>query len=489
MLARDFFGIKPLHFLQSADRFAFASEMKALLRLDGVDRSLNARATFEFLRHGLTDHDGSTLIAGINQLEPGCWMEVRLDKPGTARQGRYWKLERTPVNLTFDDAAAHLRAIFLRNVDRHLRSDVQIGTALSGGIDSSAIVSAVRHLQPDVDLHTFSYIAADEQLTEERWVDIVVEHTGATVHKIRLCAEDMIDDLESLIDAQDQPFSSTSIYAQFCVFRAARDAGVKVMLDGQGADELLGGYSNFLGARLASLVARGRIIAATRFLGRSSQDLGMRNLLVTAGPYLLPESLQKPLRGLVGRELVPGWLNRNWFKANGENLAPATSRKFSKSIYFDELERATNISLPHLLRYEDRNSMYFSIESRVPFLTSELAKFVISVPDEFSLAPDGTRKALFRKAMRGIVPDSILDRRDKIGFATPEKNWLSDLDPWIDSVLRGARKLGPCPIELDGLEQEWLSVKAGRKRFDNHIWRCVNLFVWAERHGVQMLEA
>ena len=488
MLARDFFGIKPLHFVQSADRFVFASEMKALLGLDGVDPRLNARATYEFLRHGLTDHDGSTLIAGIHQLEPGCWMEVRLDQPGNAHRGRYWKLERTPVELTFHDAAAQLRALFLRNVDRHLRSDVQVGTALSGGIDSSAIVSAVRYLHSDIDLHTFSYIADDEQLTEESWVDKVVEHTGATAHKIRVSAEEMIEDLEDLIDAQDQPFSSTSIYAQFRVFRAARDAGIKVMLDGQGADELLGGYSNFLGARLASLIARGQISEAARFLGRSSKEFGIQDLLLTAGPYLLPGSWQRPLRRLVGRELVPDWLNRDWFKANGEDLAPATSRKFSRSMYFDELEQATNISLPHLLRHEDRNSMYFSIESRVPFLTSELAQFVMSVPEEYSLAPDGTRKAVFREAMRGIVPDPILDRRDKIGFATPENKWLSALEPWMSSVLRRAREFDLSPIEIDGLENEWNDVKAGRKRFDSHIWRCANLVVWAERHSVRMLD-
>jgi asparagine synthase (glutamine-hydrolysing) len=486
LLARDFFGIKPLHYHQTDKRFAFSSEMKALMQLNEVDRNLDPRATFRFLRHGLTDDDRSTLLHDIRQLEPGCWMELHLDRPGHATHGRYWQLERSAVDLSFADAAAHLRSLFLRNIKRHLRADVRVGTALSGGIDSSAIVSAVRHVEPDIDLHTFSYVTADEGLSEEAWVDIVAQHTGATVHKIRVGADDLIADLDELIDAQDQPFGSTSIYAQFSVFRAARDANIKVMLDGQGADEIFGGYSNFLGARLASMLLRGELVEATRFLYRAGGEVGLRQLVPATGPYLLPARLQRPLRWLVGRELFPGWLNRDWFRATGNVSEGTITRELSGTMYADELIRATTISLPHLLRYEDQNSMHFSIESRVPFLTSDFAGFSVSVPEEYSLAADGTHKALFRHAMRGIVPDSILDRRDKIGFATPERTWLSQLGPWVDSVLADARGVGQGPIDVVRLEQEWDAVRSGRKRFDNHIWRCLNLVVWAQRNAVSL---
>ncbi len=486
LLARDFFGIKPLHYHQTTDRFAFSSEMKALMRLEGVERRLDAQATFEFLRHARTDDDRSTLIRDIRQLESGCWMEIHLDRPGNATHGRYWEFKRSPLELSFVDAAAHLRNLFLRNIERHLRSDVRVGTALSGGIDSSAIVSAVRHLRPDIDLHTFSYVAADKRLSEEGWMDIVSEHTGASVHKVRVGADDLISDLDELIDAQDQPFGSTSIYAQFCVFRAAKEADIKVMLDGQGADELLGGYSNFLGVRLASMLLRGEMTNAVRFLRHVGDDVGLLQLLPTTGPFLFPPWMQQLLRRLVGRELVPRWLDRDWFRAAGARLEATPKRAMSGAIYADELKRATTSGLPHLLRYEDRNSMHFSVESRVPFLTRELAEFAISVPEEHSLTPDGTRKALLRSAMRGIAPDSILDRRDKIGFATPERAWLSQLEPWVESVFADARRVGPCPINVARLEREWQALQSGRKRFDSHIWRCLNLFVWAQRHGVSM---
>jgi asparagine synthase (glutamine-hydrolysing) len=486
LLARDFFGIKPIHYHQTADRFAFSSEMKPLMQLDGVERKLDAQAAFRFLRHAQTDHDRSTLLRDIHQLEPGCWIEINMNEPGRATHGRYWQLSRSSVNVSFDDAAERFRTLFLRNVQRHLRSDVRVGTALSGGIDSSSIVSAIRYIEPDIDIQTFSYIAADERLSEEAWVDIAAQHSGATVHKIRVGAADLMSDLDDLIDAQDQPFGSTSIYAQYCVFRAARDAGVKVMLDGQGADELLGGYSYFLGARLASLLLRGELLEAIRFARHAGANIGLRKLLPASGPFLFPAQLQKPLRRLVGRELNPRWLNREWFRANDVELGATTIRDLSETMYADELTRATTLALPHLLRYEDRNSMHFSIESRVPFLTPEFAEFAISVPEEYSLAPDGTQKALFRRAMRGIVPDSILDRRDKIGFATPEKAWLSQLEPWIKSVLDDARGIGACPIDLPRLENECRATLTGQKRFDSHIWRCLNLIVWARRHRVSM---
>lgn len=486
LLARDPFGIKPLHYHQTPKRFAFSSEMKALMQLEGVERRLDAQATYEFLRHAQTDDDRSTLLHDIHQLEPGCWMEIDLARPDRAAHGKYWELKRSAVEISFADAAAHLRELFLRNIERHLRSDVRVGTALSGGIDSSAIVSAVRHLEPDIDLHTFSYIADDQKLNEEVWVDIVTERTRATVHKIRISAIELISDLDELIDAQDQPFGSTSIYAQFRVFRAARDAGIKVMLDGQGADELMGGYAYFSGARLASLLHRGQIGDAIRFMRGAGRDAGLRQLLLASGPFVFPGKLQKPLRRLVGRELVPGWLDRNWFHASGATLEATAERGPTGEIYSDELIRATTRALPHLLRYEDRNSMHFSVESRVPFMTPELAEHVVSVPEEFSLTPDGTRKALFREAMRGIVPNAILDRRDKIGFATPERAWLAQLSPWVDSVFSRGRGIGPGPIDMVRLERDWQQIKAGRMRFDQHVWRCLNLLVWVERNDVSM---
>src|SRR5690606_24327409 len=141
----------------------------------------------------------------------------------------------------------------------HMRSDVPVGAALSGGIDSSAIACAVRQVQPDVSLNAFSYVAADPQLSEERWIQIAADRADAHLHFVHSNPQELATDLEDLIRVQEEPFVSTSIYAQYRVFRAARAAGIKVMLSGQGADETFGGYKLFPAARLASLLRAGRL--------------------------------------------------------------------------------------------------------------------------------------------------------------------------------------------------------------------------------------
>jgi asparagine synthase (glutamine-hydrolysing) len=286
---------------------------------------------------------------------------------------------------------------------------------------------------------------------------------------------------------QDIPSASTSPYAQFCVFEAAHQAGIKVMLDGQGADEILGGYSYFRGARLASLVRQKRWREAADFVSHAGHWPGASQirLLQDASEYLLPMAAQVPLRKLVGRDLVPSWLNLKWFVKNG--VIPRLIRHpyHSRQLLQEKMRRELGEHLPSLLRYEDRNSMAFSIESRVPFLTPELVSFVLSLPEEYIIAPDGTSKAVFRRAMRGIVPDAILDRKDKIGFNTPERMWLSAAALWVQQKFDTDAAAEIPAFRLDAVRRDWQEIKQGRKRFSSFVWRCLNVIAWTERFQIQ----
>jgi asparagine synthase (glutamine-hydrolysing) len=486
LLARDFFGIKPLYYTFWRDGFAFASELKPLLNLPGVSRNVNPQRLYEYLRAGLTDQGGETLFAGIYQLPAAHYLELSIDCPRAIPQPkRYWEIDLSNrCELSFAQAAEQFRDLFLDSVRLHLRSDVPVGAALSGGIDSSSIVMAMRALSPDQDIHTFSYLADDPVLNEERWVDIIGASARTVVHKVTSEPEQLVADLEHLVDLQGEPFASTSIYSQQRVFQAARTAGIKVMLDGQGADELLGGYDVYAAARLASLLRGHEWQEAARFWHKVSKLPKRTKLWQLLGQFLFPSSVQAGLRYLVGRELWPAWMNRSWFDERGvEGQAQAHSRKG----LLETLKRTlTETSLPMLLRYEDRNSMACSIESRVPFLTPQLAGFVLSLPEEYIIAPDGTSKAVLRAAMRGIVPDTILNRNDKIGFETPEKRWLcSSLHGWVERVLDSDEMAGIEAVRQPALKQEWRAVLSGGKRFDNRIWRWVNLAVWTRLNGVR----
>jgi asparagine synthase (glutamine-hydrolysing) len=496
-LARDPFGIKPLFYVGDARRFGFASEIKALLASGDIGRDVNPQRLYDYLTNGLTDHTGETLFADVQQLPPAHRMIVPFDDPTSARPERYWQIDLDRKSkLTLDEAAARLRELFLENVRLHLRSDVTVGAALSGGIDSSSIVMGMRNADASVNLHTVSYVADDPAVSEEGWVDLVANAARAEVHKTHPTADDLVSDVDALIATQDEPFGSTSIYAQYRVFQRARAAGIIVMLDGQGADEMLAGYRPYLVSRLASLMRQRRWLRANTLIRKAGTQPGVnrKQLFVTASGMMMPSfvgrgmflgrlrRLGRRVGGVNGSTLSA--LNNEWFAERG-----ATAWHYGNGQQEDVLRHTlyqtlAETSLPMLLRYEDRNSMAHSIESRVPFLTASLVAFVLSLPEEYLIAPDGTSKSVFRQAMRGVVPDPILDRRDKIGFATPEQRWLSTLRPWVDEVLRGGEQSRIPVLNMPALKQEWQEILAGSRGFDFRVWRWLNVIRWAEKMGV-----
>jgi asparagine synthase (glutamine-hydrolysing) len=470
------------------DGLAFASEIQPLLGLPGVTRDVNPQRLYEYLRDGSVDHGGETMFARVHQLPAAHYIEVSLDNPQAADPVRYWDIDLTRrAELSLEDAAKQLRGLFIDGVRMHLRSDVPVGAALSGGIDSSSIVSVMRLLEPKLEIHAFSYIADDPSISEERWVDILGKEMNLEVHKIRSRSDDLMADLNALIHIQGEPFRSTSMYAQWRVFRAAREAGVKAMLDGQGADELLAGYGRYRIARICSLLRQGHILEAGRLWRCSSklQNGGFWWTTPRVISSLLPSRLKSPMRQLVRGDIVPSWLNASWVRKHGvgsQTQAKSYGKDLVRSLYLD----LTEGSLPQLLRSEDRNSMAFSIESRVPFLTPALAKFLLTLPEDYIISPNGTSKAIFRQAMRGIVPDVILDRTDKMGFSTPEKDWLLSTGPYLEDVLYGRKAAQIYALNTKEIKSQWNQMVNGVRPLDSRVWRWMNLILWAEKFEVDI---
>jgi asparagine synthase (glutamine-hydrolysing) len=486
-LARDCFGIKPLYYSASGDSFAFASEIAALLELTGARRKANPAALLLYLRHGLSDQGMETLLCGINQLPAAHYIELELNAPAVVLPVRYWSPRFSDCELSFEEAAQRLRELFIDSVRLHLRSDVPLGAALSGGIDSSAVVAAMRFVEPSLEIHTFSYIADDALLSEERWVDMAAASVAASVHKLHPTSTELVDDFEHLIKVQEEPFGSTSIYAGHRVFRQAGQAGIKVMLDGQGADEFLGGYRYYLGARFASLLRQHNYRDALRLLRNASSlpGSGILPVLLCAADYMIPKQWQGPFRALLAKEFTPRWVNREWFSQYGAGVGHTNYCSGQDVLRATLLRTICETSLPHLLRYEDRNAMAFSIENRVPFLTVPLAEFILSLPESYIISLDGTSKAVFRAAMRGLVPDPILNRRDKIGFRTPERRWLFTVDQWVQGVLGSdVATTMPC-FDLVAMRREWTRIRDGKQAFDNRIWRWLNVIRWSHQFEVE----
>lgn len=481
---RDAFGIKPFFYTaQAGGGFRFASELPALLQLLPAKPALNWQRAYDYLVHGDYDSTRDTFYAGAYHLPPGHWLTVNLANGQPSTSQRWWVPNITErLSWTFDDAVQQVREQFLQNIRLHLRSDVPLGAALSGGIDSSAVVCAMRHVEPDLPIHTFSYIASGSSVNEEHWVDRVNAHVGAIPHKATASGADLARDMDDIIRAQGEPFGSTSIYAQYRVFQLAKQNGITVTLDGQGADEMLAGYSGYPGQRLQSLVETGQWAKAWEFWNKWARWPGRSH--VQGAKALLGQwaqgGLYDALRTLHGGQAVPSWLNAKLLHEQGiktrfPKVNPACTEK-GRRLTAELAHSLSERGLVQLLRHGDRNSMRFSLESRVPFLTIDMVNLLLSMPEDYLISPKGETKHVFRAAMRGIVPDDVLGRKDKIGFTTPEKALLLPMAGSLREWLRADLNL-PF-LNQSGVLEEFEDIVSGKKPFSWQVWRWVNFCRW-----------
>jgi asparagine synthase (glutamine-hydrolyzing) len=488
--ARDFFGIKPFFYRFGENGLSFASELPALLEIPGSGRKLQHQKAYDYLVLGRADVGADTMLQDIHQLPPGHCFMIRVDDFSRIAVERYWKIDlEKKAELSFEAAVVKLRELFLDSVCLHLRSDVPLGVALSGGIDSTAIACAIRRLYPEATIHTFSYVASDSlELSEEKWIDIANERIGAIPHKVVVSPEEMFSDLETIVERMGEPFQSTSMYAQYRVFKLVRESGITVTLDGQGADELLAGYTGYPAYRIESLVRSGHFIGALRYLdeashwpGRSKKTIALESL-----ERFVPKALKGLGLAVIGRSIKPDWINVEYLREQGvafRYVVNESAYRHKDRLRAKLAAAATEMGLANLLRYEDRNAMTWSVESRVPFCTREIAEFVLSLPEEYLVSGQGETKHVFRAAMRGIVPDSILDRRDKIGFQTPEKDWFPSLAAWVKPILEagGQGKI----LDRAELLKDWNMIESGRKCYDGLFWRKLNYLVWSRKLGIE----
>lgn len=489
--ARDGFGIKPLYYSANDRSLVISSDAKAIFALSGTEPKLDVQRSYDYLVHSDYDSSHRTFFDGVLHLPPGECFEVKPFECNEVRPVKWWSPRFDCIgNISFDEAASRFRELFLRSVRLHLRGDVPLGVALSGGVDSSSVVCAVRYLEPQATIKTFSYIAGESGLSEEVWVDRINNHVAAESYKTKAGPDDLMRDLDDLIRSQGEPFNSTSIYAQYRVFKLARENGVTITLDGQGADELLAGYSGYPGYRLQSIMETGGILAAHNFIKQWSKWPGRSYglALMEYGKNIFPDTLYSASRQFIGRDFRPDWLNVRSLHDRGVVFAEARDLFDSGNRGRRVMERLARSlqdrGLPALLRHADRNSMRFSVESRVPFLINDIADLSLSFPENFLIADSGETKSVFRRAMRGIVPDEVLERRDKIGFATPERNWLLANAPIFRRWISDSESL-PSFINTGRLLDRFDNIVKGKIRFTGQFWRWINFVRWVQIMGIK----
>lgn len=488
-LARDFFGIKPLYFVSNSQYFGFCSTIQGLIQALNVKPLANRQRSFDFLRFGLTDEGQSTLFEGVFQVPAAHYLKVSLAKPAAYDLVRYWDVSLTQrVDCSFEEAAHKTRDLFLDSVKLHLRSDVPFGTALSGGLDSSAVCMAIRSiLGAGAKIRVFSFIADETKLNEEPWVDLVTKAGKLDCYKVHGSAEALLSQLPSLMNSLEEPSTSASVFAQRLVFELAKSHGITVMLDGQGADEIFGGYDHYLAIRIVELLRRGKLVEALKLANSAlfTRGVTFRKLFLRLCANWIPVSIQQVFQPLIIKYFTPSWLGALEIDGADSNSHLVVN---SKGGLKAELYRTLRVSiLPHLLRYEDRNSMAYSVESRVPFLVPDLVQFAYSLPEEYLLSSSARAKHVFREAMQGIVPQKVLDRQDKIGFAVPQRTWLHSRAFKIETLLD--REVMNCFSFLkqaahgDQIQKLTLDNKAP----DSAMWRLISFVQWAKVFGVNGL--
>jgi asparagine synthase (glutamine-hydrolysing) len=468
-LSRDRYGVKPLYYTDDTERFVFGSEIKQLLALQSRVRA-NRYAVVEALLTSIDGHTTDTYFDGVRSFPQGHsgFYDLRTNR---LEISRFYELtiDQDIRMISQEEAADRFHALFEDAVRLRLRSDVRVGTCLSGGLDSSA-TSAVgsrlyRHATQDrfIGIHAKS---TDVERDESRFARLAAQHANIELHVIEPQPDDFLNTIDELIVTQEEPFGSPSMFMGWHVFQRARELGCKVMLNGQGGDEILLGYERYFATFLRS-VSVFAFLREARAQARNSK-LRLRDVLAYSVYFTSPTLRIARLK------------QRSMLKASVKDAFDFDVIKRNVASFQDldtlQLSEISSLQLPHLLRYEDRNSMRHSIETRLPFLDYRLVNLAVSLASHQKIH-NGWTKYVLRRSMAKELPEAIAWRRDKMGFEAPERSWIGGAESRMkDEIARSAilSEIADVPKLLAGFSRLPL-----RRR-----WAYFMLAAWERRQGV-----
>lgn len=474
--SRDRYGIKPFYYYSDNEQFLFASELPPILSILKSKPKVNEQAIYDYLVFNRTDQTENTFFSEVKKLQHGHFIKIKLHEQNSVNHQQFvikqwYNLRYHVENTEGFKHSEEFRELFSSAVGLRLRSDVPVGVCLSGGLDSSSIVSVLLKDYNFREINTFSAVYGEGITGDESGFIDEFRVSVKNMHFITPSAETLKNDLERFIAAHGEPIPSTSPYAQFKVMELAKN-NVVVTLDGQGADEQLAGYHYFYGFYFKELLSNyrfGKLLSEILFYLFNHKNLmGLKSFLY----FLLPPNQRQKIRVKERNYLINEFIN-----------------VCDKSIIADKLYGSKNLKealinhfeykLEHLLKWEDRNSMYFSLEARVPFLDYRLVERTLATSSDM-IIKKGITKDILRKALKGTLPEKIRKRKDKIGFGTPEAEWFrtQDFQKLINNLLNSEtfieRKIID-PIKAKNLYKMHLDKKIDISR---DIWKWINLEYW-----------
>jgi asparagine synthase (glutamine-hydrolysing) len=485
--ARDRFGEKPFFYTENQGAFYFASEMKEFWAV-GIPKNPDPEMIFNYLHFDLLDNHsdlGQTFFKGVRKLAPGHYLLWNKDSFSIKK---YWRInpQAQKSSISLSEAKEQFRNLFMESVSRRLRSDVLVGSSLSGGIDSSLVVCAMDHLlkdHPDSIQNTFSARFKNFHKDEGFFIQKVREKTRINSHEVYSEMDELDNVFEKICHHQEEPFGSASILVQYQVYELAKKKGVTVLLDGQGADEILAGYHPYFttffneirkrsGSQFEKEFASYMQLHEGNSINAKIPKPGWKQAVASNFPGMFNKVGRKVLNLKMKNSslMADGFFSE--FRGMSHNDFSFDFGHLNSHLYFSTFE----VGLPTLLRYADRNSMAHSREVRLPFLSHELVEFVFSMPSEFKIK-EGWTKYLMRISFEDLLPNEITWRKDKIGFEPPQKSWMDN--PSTQQKIRAAREvLSKEGILRKGAENQPVQSQVANSKGDgswNHLM-VANLF-------------
>jgi len=424
--ARDRFGVKPLYYFHDKEQFIFASEIPPILDVYGWENKPNELVIYEYLLHNRTDQTENTFFDGIKKLQHGHYFDIK-DNQFTIKR---WYNVADKIK-ECDGNADNYKELLVDAVKLRLRGNFPVGVCLSGGLDSSAITSIIYRELSNTKVHTFSAIYnKGEHGDESDFINLYREELQ-NMHFITPDSSMLLSNLDHFIHIHAEPIPSTSSFAQYCVMSVAKN-NVVATIDGQGADEALAGYHYFFGFYFKELLKQakfGRLLREIlQYFKKHNSIDGLKYLVY----FLLPSFLKNKVSTFEKSYLNKDFVHR--VASSGKNLI--VNELYSSNNLNEALINHFEYKLEHLLKWGDRNSMAFSLESRTPFLDHRLVEYTLSMPSRCKIR-NGETKYILRQVMKGLLPEPIRKRKDKIGFETPQDEWFRtpDFQALINEIL------------------------------------------------------
>jgi asparagine synthase (glutamine-hydrolysing) len=428
--SRDRYGIKPFYYYKDNDRLIIGSEIKQILSC-GVKKETNDEMVYDYLVFNFIDHTEQTFFKNIYKLPAGCKITVK----GTNFSLNKWyilpenKLESNKNNSLYAD----FYELLYDSIRIRLRSDVEVGSCLSGGLDSSSIVclmhdELLKSGKTDIQ-KTFTACFDDKEIDERQYVEEVIKQTNSAKYFLFPDSNELINDFDKMVWHQEEPFVGLTVFSQWSVFKKINETKIKVVLDGQGSDEILLGYFSFFPFYLKSKLMNPFKFISEYIRSIITSRLGVakftENLFYFNLPFVRYRHVTNSVKGFINRDFLESYDRKALFY---EMIG-------ARNLSSNRLANLWNISLPSLLRYEDKSSMAYSVEARLPFLDHRLVEFIFSIPFD-QLIKNGWTKYVLRESMKGRIPEDIRFRKGKLAFSVPQKRWYKEIHEYIKKTMQ-----------------------------------------------------